>query len=95
MKKQTVLKILLLSGVGAILAAFFASANPDGLEKVAAKLGFLEKGVASSSLMTDYTIPFISQPGLSTAAAGIIGTLLVFGMFWFLAQIFKNQGQKN
>lgn len=88
---KTTIKILLLAGVIAALAAFFASANPDGLEKVAENLGFIDKGLAGSSLMTDYAMPFISQPGLSTAVAGIAGILLTFGLFWGLARIFKKQ----
>jgi hypothetical protein len=37
--------IILLSIAIAIAAAFFACAHPDGLEKVAQTLGFMERGV--------------------------------------------------
>jgi len=81
--------IILLSILIAILAAFFASANPDGLEKVAESLGFIESGVERSSVMTDYTVPFISNPGISTSAAGILGILLILGVFWLTTLVLK------
>lgn len=92
-KNQTILKILLVAGLVAVLASFFASASPDGLEKVAENLGFIDKGIAGQSLMTDYAVPFISQPGLSTAAAGIIGILLTFGIFLLLVRLIKTRSK--
>ena len=79
-------RVIFLSILIAVLAAFFASANPDGLEWVAEKLGFLEQGVEQSSLMTDYAVPVISQAGISTAIAGILGVFIVFGLFWTAAK---------
>lgn len=67
----------------AALVAPFASTSPDGLERVAKDRGFEEKmegGAAwSHAPMADYAAPGVQSPGLSTAAAGVIGTLLVFG----------------
>lgn len=84
-------KIIFLSILIAVLAAFFASANPDGLEWVAAKLGFLEQGVGQTSLMTDYSIPFISQEGISTALAGIIGIFITIGLFFGAAKLVRSR----
>ena len=84
-------KAIFLSIAIAILAAFFASANPDGLEKAAEKLGFIEKGTSSKSIMTDYQFPLINNPGISTAAAGVTGTLLIFGAFWLTARTLKGK----
>ncbi|MFH1347458.1 MAG: PDGLE domain-containing protein [Candidatus Margulisiibacteriota bacterium] len=100
-------KVIVLSILIAVFAAFFASAHPDGLEWVAEKLGFIEKGVEQTSLMTDYSMPFIptpkpgceqgvlvwgciSQPGISTAIAGILGIFIVFGLFWTTAKILRS-----
>ena len=77
--------IILLSILIVVLAAFFASAHPDGLERVAEALGFIEKGVERSSLMTDYAVPFISHEGISTSLAGILGILMTLGLFWVTA----------
>jgi cobalt/nickel transport protein len=82
-------KIILLSILIAILAAFFASSHPDGLEKVAENLGFIEKGVERSSLMTGYSLPFIPQEGISTALAGIIGVFITLGLFWGIKTVLR------
>jgi cobalt/nickel transport system permease protein len=61
-----------------ILISPFASANPDGLERVAIDLGFIESGMeASYNLLPDYTIPFLGESGSSTIFAGLIGALIV------------------
>ena len=80
--------IILLSILIVVLAAFFASANPDGLEKVAESLGFIDRGVERSSVMTDYSCPFVSQGGVSTALAGILGIFITFGLFWGIGYVF-------
>lgn len=70
-----------------ILAAFFASSHPDGLEKVAERLGFIKQAVSSPAWLNDYRIPFISNPSLSTIIAGLAGILLTFGLFWLTAKL--------
>jgi len=72
----------LLAALGvALFAAPFACPWPDGLEAVAAKLGFEHRasGVAPA-WMADYRIPGITSPGVSTALAGAVGALVVFGL---------------
>ena len=59
----------------------FASANPDGLERVAGDLGFLDSGQAPAyRILSDYTVPFLGNTPVSTIAAGVIG-LIVAGVF--------------
>lgn len=86
MNRNTILILIGTSILVAILASFFASANPDGLEKVAEVLGFGGSAIESTSIMTDYTMPGIKSEVLSTALAGITGILLVFGLFYFIKQ---------
>ena len=77
--------------VAVIIAAFaspFASSSPDGLEKVAEDKGFLEKGTSYiSSPVPDYLFPGITNEGVATAAAGVIGTILTFGVMYGLSKI--------
>ena len=70
--------VLALVGV-ALLLAPFASALPDGLEKVAHTLGFAPRAVASPapSLLSDYTVPGLGSGSSGTLAAGITGALIV------------------
>ena len=81
MNKKVIIYVILFSIIIAVFASFFASGHPDGLEKVAEILGFIEKGKGFSSLFTDYSVSFISIEGISTAVAGIIGILLMYGAF--------------
>ncbi|NQU18046.1 MAG: PDGLE domain-containing protein [Candidatus Saganbacteria bacterium] len=87
--------IILLSIMIAVSAAFFASAHPDGLEKVAETLGFIESGVERSSIMTDYSVSFITHQGISTSVAGILGIFLTLGLFWGIAFTLKKTLRYN
>ncbi len=72
-----------------VLLAPYASASPDGLERVASLNGFIGTAVDSPyQLLPDYSIPGLGNTGLSTILAGMIGTLLVaavaFGLAWIV-----------
>jgi len=55
-----------------------ASANPDGLERVAIDMGFEKMAAAPPyELLPDYVIPFLGETPLSTILAGVIGALVV------------------
>lgn len=67
-----------LASLAVVLLAPFASADPDGLERVAEDLGFLERGQdAPYQLIPDYTFPFLGETGFSTIAAGVVGVVIV------------------
>jgi cobalt/nickel transport system permease protein len=85
---------------GLAIAAFlailspFASSNPDGLEWVAEKNGFLEAARAPFfNIVPDYIFPGISNQSLATIIAGILGALLVFGVALGVAIL--RRGQKD
>ncbi|MFH8840770.1 energy-coupling factor ABC transporter permease [Streptomyces sp. NPDC017868] len=80
-----VVTALVLAG----FVSFYASASPDGLEKVAADQGIdknVEKHAAADSPLADYGVKGIEAPRLSGGLAGVIGvgaTLAVgTGAFW-------------
>jgi cobalt/nickel transport system permease protein len=61
-----------------VLLSPFASANPDGLERVATDLGFINRGQSVVyNILPDYTLPILGQTPLSTIMAGVIGMLVV------------------
>jgi cobalt/nickel transport system permease protein len=61
-----------------VLLSPLASTDPDGLERVAEDLGFLEAGKpAPFSIIPDYTVPFLGETALSTIVAGVIGIIVV------------------
>lgn len=63
-----------------------ASADPDGLERVAQDAGFLDRTENHQyNILTDYTVPGIDNAQLTTIAAGIIGVLVVVGISLLVA----------
>jgi len=86
--KKTVLIVLLAALAVAVLLSPFASSSPDGLERVAEDLGFIEKGEESmiKSPIPDYTFPGIKSEKVATALAGAVGTLLTFGAVYALGR---------
>jgi cobalt/nickel transport system permease protein len=69
---------MLLSGI-LVLASPWASALPDGLQRVAERLGFLSVGDAILSAPLDgYSMAVISDPRLALMAAGLIGLVSTF-----------------
>lgn len=65
----------------AVLISPFASSNPDGLERVAENLGFLEMGQSAPfEILPNYTIPFLGETPLSTIFAGVAGALVLLGL---------------
>jgi cobalt/nickel transport system permease protein len=61
-----------------VLISPLASANPDGLERVAEDLGFMDLGAdAPYQIIPDYTVPFLGETPLSTILAGAVGLVIV------------------
>lgn len=92
MRKKDIIIDLLAAILLALILAPFASPWPDGLEKVAEDKGFLKKANAKpvlTSPIPDYTWPGLKNESVATSAAGIFGTLLVFGMGYGIAAIIK------
>ncbi len=64
----------------------FASGWPDGLQRVAAVLGFDHKAVASGAPLEGYRVPGIDTLGPATVISGLVGAALVFVLAYFLAR---------
>lgn len=78
---------LLLAGV----ASFYASSNPDGLERVAEQTGFLdtaEESPTSDSPFAGYDTEGVEDDRVGGGTAGVVGSLIVLvlagGLFWGL-----------
>ncbi|MGD0016824.1 MAG: energy-coupling factor ABC transporter permease [Verrucomicrobiia bacterium] len=74
----------------ALFVSPFACKWPDGLEKIAATLGFehhaLEKPLLPAPI-SNYALPGINSAVVATALAGVIGTVIVFALSWVLARV--------
>jgi len=63
-----------------------ASSSPDGLERVAENKGFIDLAKESPfQIIADYIFPGIENEALATISAGLIGTLILFGVVYTLA----------
>ena len=63
-----------------------ASSSPDGLERVAEDKGFISlAGEAPFQVIADYIFPGMENEVLATILAGIIGTLILFGVAYGIA----------
>lgn len=68
----------LVIALAVVLLSPLASANPDGLERVAMNIGFIQRGAdAPYEILPDYTIPLLGETAVSTILAGVIGALVV------------------
>jgi cobalt/nickel transport system permease protein len=85
---------LLVSLGLAVFVAPFASGWPDGLERVAAALGF--EAAARTPLfaapLPEYVVPGLGSAVSSTVIAGSVGTLLAFGLAYLLARLLTPPG---
>jgi len=67
-----------------------ASSSPDGLEKVAEDEGFIEEANDSPfEIVADYAFPWVENEAAATILAGILGTLLVFGIAYGAARLVR------
>jgi cobalt/nickel transport protein len=88
---------LLFSLVIAAFIAPFASPSPDGLERVAADKGFLEKGEGKNFFnapLPDYLFPGTENEGVATGAAGVLGTFITFSAMYGLTKLVARKNIK-
>jgi ABC-type Fe3+ transport system permease subunit len=69
---------LAIAALVVIALAPLASPDPDGLERVAEDQGFIDQARnVIDGLMSDYAIPGIDDPAVSTILAGLVGVVIV------------------
>ena len=92
--------IFLFSGLALALgiAAFlspFASKDPDGLDRVSQDLKFEKKATEQpptqqlpfAQIFEEYSVKVVPNEKVSTALAGVTGTLVVFGLAWGIGKL--------
>lgn len=75
----------------AVLASFFASSNPDGLERTVKDLGVLGAAAERAPLIPDYVGPPVYEGGIATVSEGIAGVLITLSVFWLAAFMLKGK----
>jgi cobalt/nickel transport system permease protein len=77
-----------------VLLSPYASAKPDGLERVATDLGFIDAGQSTPfQIIPDYTIPFLGETPLSTILAGVVGVLLLLGLVYVAGRSMQKKSE--
>ncbi|TFE24128.1 PDGLE domain-containing protein [Cohnella luojiensis] len=91
-------KWIVMAGITLVVAgviSYFASPNPDGLERVSENHGFIEKAKEPSwtAWIPDYELPGIHSPFVKVGLAGIIGAVTLFGVLYALARPIARRGE--
>jgi len=69
-----------------------ASSSPDGLERVAENKGFINLGQeAPFQVIAEYLFPGIENEAVATILAGLVGSLILFGMVYGMAWLLKSR----
>lgn len=77
-----------------MLAAALASQHPDGLERVAERLGFVSRASEEPTLaspLPDYTIAAITSPFWSTTTAGFVGATTALFVTLLLGRLLRKK----
>lgn len=94
LKLFTIVALAVAVGLGSAVSPF-ASAHPDGLEKVAEDKAFIEQGKTAglheSSPIPDYAFPGVDDERVATGLAGFVGTLFMFGLGYGLAILIRRR----
>ncbi len=76
------------------LVSPLASSSPDGLERVAEDKGFMETArEAIFEAIPDYVMPGVGSEAVATILAGLIGTLMLFGIGYGVARLLKAKSE--
>ena len=78
----------LLIALALVLLAPLASSSPDGLERVAEDQGFIDAAQdARFEIISDYLFPGVENETAATILAGLLGTVIVFGIGFGVAYL--------
>ena len=92
MKRKDIFYGLAIVLISLLFILPFSSSLPDGLERVAHDLGFVansEQSVLLGSPLSGYHFPGIKNEVAGGVLAGILGTLLMFGIGCCLALLLR------
>ena len=94
--KTKIIVVITAVVISLLVATFlspFASSFPDGLEKVAERLGFTEKAIVTINskffIIKDYSISFTDNEFWKGALAGLFGVLIVLAIFGIIFLVYK------
>lgn len=97
MRRKDILMGLMVALFIALFLSPFTSHWPDGLERVAADKGFLDKGEGKEIIaapLPDYKVPGWKDEKRAVSLSGALGVLMMFGIGVGVAILIKRQKEK-
>ncbi len=82
-----------LIALAVVLLSPLASADPDGLNRVAMNLGFIHTAQSAAGPLAGYTIPFLAHGSASKIAAGAIGVVVILVLVWIAARSMQKKSE--
>jgi cobalt/nickel transport protein len=92
-------RAFIIAGLGtalliAVLLSPFASSDPDGLDRVSQDLKFDDKALEEAparklpfaEVFDEYALKGVPE-GIATPLAGLVGTLVTFGLAWGIGKV--------
>ncbi len=85
----------ILVALAVVVLSPMASIHPDGLNRVAADLGFIHTAQSESGPFAGYTFPLLASVPLSKIAAGGLGVLVVLAVGFVIGRILSRQASES
>jgi cobalt/nickel transport system permease protein len=85
-------------GIAIIVAVLspLASVNPDGLNRVAIDLGFVQQSQSVQfEIIPNYELPFFGPTPLSKILSSVLGVLVLVGLFFLAARLIRGRTTKE
>ena len=77
-----------------VVLAPLASSAPDGLQRVAADVGFSEQASDPAfTVLPGYSVPGLLDGDASLVLAGLIGVILLFASMWLLGRLLTRRNR--
>ena len=92
-RKFYLISLLVSIGLAGIVS-FYASSSPDGLEKVAGDIGFIETAkdhTLDNSALADYGVAGIENERLSVGIAGIVGVIATGALMYLIVKFISRK----
>ena len=83
----------ILIALAVILLSPMASVNPDGLNRVAMDLGFIDAARSGAGPFAGYTVPFLANSALAKIVAGVLGLLVVLALVWIAGRSLQKKSE--
>ena len=88
------LAALAITAAGVVAASLWASADPDGLERIAQDLGFIDAAQGPGfEVLPDYTVPGLGGVA-SSVVAGLIGVAVVVVLMLIVGRLVARRRPK-